>query len=161
MYAATLAGILGARAGIFLALGFPAALWNVTAGQNGFLTASLIGGTLALLERRPALAGICLGLLTYKPQFGLLFPIVLIADRRWLTLAVAAATAIGLAALSWLAFGSGPWQAFLDGLPVTSYVVFGEGAADWDRLQSLFGLMRAHGAGETAAWTVQAIGRCV
>ena len=158
VYAATLAGILGARAGIFIALGFPAALWNVTAGQNGFLTASLIGGTLALLERRPALAGICLGLLTYKPQFGLLFPIVLIADRRWLTLAVAAATAIGLAALSWLAFGSGPWQAFLDGLPVTSYVVFGEGAADWDRLQSLFGLMRAHGAGETAAWTVQAIG---
>jgi arabinofuranan 3-O-arabinosyltransferase len=157
-YVATLAGILGARAGIFLALGFPAALWNVTAGQNGFLTASLIGGTLALMERRPALAGICLGLLTYKPQFGLLFPIVLIADRRWLTLAFAALVAVGLAALSWLAFGITSWQVFLDGLPVTSRVVLGEGAADWDRLQSLFGLMRAHGAGETVAWTVQAIG---
>jgi hypothetical protein len=35
-YAATLAGILRSRAGILLALGFPAALWNVTAGQNGF-----------------------------------------------------------------------------------------------------------------------------
>jgi len=157
-YVATLAAILGARAGIFLALGFPAALWNVTAGQNGFLTASLIGGTLALMERRPALAGICLGLLTYKPQFGLLFPIVLIADRRWLTLAFAALVAVGLAALSWLAFGITSWQVFLDGLPVTSRVVLGEGAADWDRLQSLFGLMRAHGAGETVAWTVQAIG---
>jgi arabinofuranan 3-O-arabinosyltransferase len=157
-YVATLAGILGARAGIFLALGFPAALWNVTAGQNGFLTASLIGGTLALMERRPALAGICLGLLTYKPQFGLLFPIVLIADRRWLTLAFAALVAVGLAALSWLAFGITSWQVFLDGLPVTSRVVLGEGAADWDRLQSLFGLMRAHGAGEPVAWTVQAIG---
>ena len=157
-YVATLAGILGARAGIFLALGFPAALWNVTAGQNGFLTASLIGGTLALMERRPALAGICLGLLTYKPQFGLLFPIVLIADRRWLTLAFAALVAVGLAALSWLAFGITSWQVFLDGLPVTSRVVLGVGAADWDRLQSLFGLMRAHGAGETVAWTVQAIG---
>ena len=157
-YVATPAGNLGARAGIFLALGFPAALWNVTAGQNGFLTASLIGGTLALMERRPALAGICLGLLTYKPQFGLLFPIVLIADRRWLTLAFAALVAVGLAALSWLAFGITSWQVFLDGLPVTSRVVLGEGAADWDRLQSLFGLMRAHGAGETVAWTVQAIG---
>ncbi len=157
-YVATLAGILGARAGIFLALGFPAALWNVTAGQNGFLTASLIGGTLALMERRPALAGICLGLLTYKPQFGLLFPIALIADRRWLTLAFAALVAVGLAALSWLAFGITSWQVFLDGLPVTSRVVLGEGAADWDRLQSLFGLMRAHGAGEPVAWTVQAIG---
>jgi arabinofuranan 3-O-arabinosyltransferase len=56
-----------------------------------------------LLERHPALAGICLGLLTYKPQFGLLFPIVLIADRRWLTIAVAALVALLLAALSWLA----------------------------------------------------------
>jgi len=85
-YAATLGGILGNRAGALLALGFPAAIWNVTAGQNGFLTATLIGGTLGLLERHPALAGLCLGLLSYKPQFGLLFPIVLIADRRWLTI---------------------------------------------------------------------------
>ena len=105
-YAATLGSILGGRAGVFLALGFPAALWNVTAGQNGFLTATLIGGTLGLLERHPALAGVCLGLLSYKPQFGLLFPIVLIADRRWLTLAVAALVAVGLAALAWLAFGT-------------------------------------------------------
>ena len=85
-YVAAMRGILG-QTGIFVALGFPAAIWNVTAGQNGFLTAALIGGTLGLLERRPVLAGICLGLLTYKPQFGLLFPIVLIADRRWATVA--------------------------------------------------------------------------
>src|SRR5580704_10786899 len=45
-YAATLGGILGGRTGVFFALGFPAAIWNVTAGQNGFLTAALIGGTL-------------------------------------------------------------------------------------------------------------------
>src|SRR5579859_6105781 len=68
-YAGALRAILGERTGILLA--------------HGFLTASLIGGTLALLERRPVLAGICLGLLTYKPQFGLLFPLVLIVDRRW------------------------------------------------------------------------------
>jgi arabinofuranan 3-O-arabinosyltransferase len=157
-YAATLGCILRGRAGVFLALGFPAALWNVTAGQNGFLTATLIGGTLALLERHPALAGVCLGLLGYKPQFGLLFPLVLIADRRWWTIAVAAAVALGMAALSWIAFGAASWDAFLHGLSVTSRVVLGEGAADWNRLQSLFGLMRAHGAGEMAAWTVQAIG---
>ena len=129
-YAATLGGILRSRAGILLALGFPAALWNVTAGQNGFLTAALIGGTLGLLERRPALAGLCLGFLAYKPQFGLLFPIVLIADRRWLTIAVAALAAGGLAAASWLAFGSASWEAFLHWMPITGRVVLGEGAAD-------------------------------
>jgi arabinofuranan 3-O-arabinosyltransferase len=156
--AATLRGILRSRAGICLALGFPAALWNVTAGQNGFLTAALIGGTLSLLQRHPALAGVCLGLLTYKPQFGLLFPLILLADRRWLTLAVAAAVALALAALSWFAFGEASWQAFFAGLPQTSRVVLGEGGAGWARLQSLFGFMRAHGAGETPAWSVQAAG---
>jgi len=157
-YAATLAGIVGGRAGVFLALGFPATLWNVTAGQNGFLTAALIGGTLGLLERRPALAGLCLGLLSYKPQFGLLFPIVLIADRRWRTLAVAAAVALAFAALSWLAFGAASWAAFVHWMPVTSRAVLGQGAAEFSRLQSLFGFARAHGASESAAWAVQAVG---
>src|SRR5208282_3895820 len=137
-YAATLGGMLGGRTGIFFALGFPAVLRNVTAGQNGFLTAALIGGTLGLLQRRPALAGICLGLLTYKPQFGLLFPLILIADRRWLTIVLAAAVAIGLAALSWLAFGSASWAAFAHWLPITSHQILGEGHADFGRLQSVF-----------------------
>jgi arabinofuranan 3-O-arabinosyltransferase len=158
VYAAAMGAILPGRTGILFALGFPAALWNITAGQNGFLTAALIGGTLGLMERRPALAGVCLGLLTYKPQFGLLFPIVLIVDRRWLTIAVAAAVAIVLAALSWLAFGSASWQAFVHWMPITSHVVLGEGAADFNRLQSLFGLVRAHGGSEPLAWAVQAVG---
>jgi arabinofuranan 3-O-arabinosyltransferase len=156
-YAAAIAGILGLRTGVLFALGFPAAIWNVTAGQNGFLTAALIGGTLGLLERHPALAGICLGLLTYKPQFGLLFPIVLIADRRWLTIAVATLTAIALAALSWLAFGSASWQAFVHWAPLSSHALIEEGALDWYRLQSVFALVRAHGGSETLAWTVQGV----
>jgi arabinofuranan 3-O-arabinosyltransferase len=157
-YAAAMAGILGWRTGPLVALGFPAALWNVTAGQNGFLTAALIGGTLGLLERQPALAGVCLGLLTYKPQFGLLFPLVLIADRRWVTIVVAAAVAIVLAALSLLAFGSSSWEAFMHWMPITSHVVLTEGQADWSRLQSLFGLVRALGGSAQLAWIVQATG---
>jgi arabinofuranan 3-O-arabinosyltransferase len=157
-YAAAMAGILGWRTGPLVALGFPAALWNVTAGQNGFLTAALIGGTLGLLERQPALAGVCLGLLTYKPQFGLLFPLVLIADRRWLTIVVATAVAIVLAVLSWLAFGSSSWEAFVHWMPITSHVVLTEGQADCNRLQSLFGLVRALGGSVQLAWIVQATG---
>jgi hypothetical protein len=154
-YVAAIAGILGLRTGVLFALGFPAAIWNVTAGQNGFLTAALIGGTLGLLERHPALAGICLGLLTYKPQFGLLFPIVLIADRRWLTIAVATLVALLLAALSWLAFGSASWAAFVHWTPISNRVLIDQGALDWYRLQSVFALVRAHGGSETLAWIVQ------
>ena len=157
-YAATLCAILGDRTGIFLALGFPAAIWNITAGQNGFLTASLIGGILVTMERRPALAGVFLGLLTYKPQFGLLFPLVLIADRRWLTIAVAAAVAIALAAASSLVFGIVSWEAFFHWLPITGHRILGEGRADFGRLQSLYGLVRASGGGEPLAWSVQAAG---
>ena len=153
-YVAAMAGILG-RTGIFVALGFPAALWNVTAGQNGFLTAALIGGALGLLQRQPALAGVCLGLLTYKPQFGLLFPLVLIADRRWLTIAVAAAVATVGAALSWLVFGGASWAAFAHWLPITGHEILGAGHADFNRLQSVFGLIRAHGGGEALAWMAQ------
>ena len=156
-YAAAIAGILGLRTGVLFALGFPAAIWNVTAGQNGFLTAALIGGTLGLLERQPVLAGICLGLLTYKPQFGVLFPIVLIADRRWLTIAVATLTAIVLAALSWLVFGNASWEAFVHWAPLSSHALIDQGALDWYRLQSVFALVRAHGGGEPLAWTVQGI----
>ena len=156
-YVAAIAGILGLRTGVLFALGFPAAIWNVTAGQNGFLTAALIGGTLGLLERHPALAGICLGLLTYKPQFGLLFPIVLIADRRWPTIAIATLTAIVLAALSWLAFGSASWEAFVHWAPLSSHALIDQGALDWYRLQSAFALVRAHGGGETLAWIVQGV----
>ncbi len=157
-YASTLRFVVGDRLGAMLALGFPAAIWNMTAGQNGFLTATLVGGTLVSLQRRPIVAGVCLGLLTYKPQFGLLFPLALIADRRWLTIAVATAVAIALGAASLVAFGGASWLAFVHWLPISSHIILGEGGADFGRLQSFYGLVRLHGGGETAAWAIQAAG---
>ena len=85
--------IVGHNLGILLALAAPMAFINALVGQNGFLTAALIGGALYLIPVRPVLAGICLGLLTYKPQYGLLFPIVLIAAGHWRVFISAAVTA--------------------------------------------------------------------
>src|SRR3982074_1492086 len=82
-YLAVMRAIVGRPFGLLLAAAFPVVLTNALVGQNGFLTASLIGGTLILLPTRPILAGICLGLLSYKPQYGLLFPLVLIAGSQW------------------------------------------------------------------------------
>jgi hypothetical protein len=42
----------------------------------------LIGAALVNLDRRPLLAGLLLGLMAYKPQFGILFPLVLAATGR-------------------------------------------------------------------------------
>ena len=98
-------------------------------GQNGFLTASLIGGTLYLMPARPILAGICLGLLSYKPQYGLLFPLVLIAASQWTVFFTAAVVAVAMAFASWLAFGTESWQAFFHWMPMFSQAFLTEGKA--------------------------------
>ncbi|HYA07312.1 MAG TPA: glycosyltransferase family 87 protein, partial [Xanthobacteraceae bacterium] len=72
---------------LLLALAFPAVLINVGHGQNGFLTAALLGGALAVLDRRPLVAGILFGLLVYKPQYGLMLPLVLAVSGRWTSFA--------------------------------------------------------------------------
>jgi hypothetical protein len=154
-YAAAIRGIVGERVGWLFALGFPGALWNVTAGQNCFLTTALIGGALGLLERQPALAGCCLGLLTFKPQLGVLFPLVLVATGRWRAFFAAAATSLVLAALSWLAFGGAPWLAMADTMAKANQLVLTDGGTGWNKLQSVFGLVRALGGTERVAWAIQ------
>lgn len=155
LYLATLRWIAGHPFGWMLAFGVPANFATLAVGQNGFLTASLIGGTLGFMERRPVLSGVCLGLLTYKPQFGLLFPLVLIVARQWTVFWTAALVGAAMAALSWLAFGTEAWRAFFEWLPATSQAILSEGRADWGKLQSAFGVVRELGGGETLAWGAQ------
>ncbi len=91
------------------ALASPAASVNMLWGQGAFLTAAvLIGGT-RLLERRPFLGGLVLGLLSVKPQHALLVPVILLACRTWPAIAAAAVSALGLALASLLIFGTAPW----------------------------------------------------
>ena len=74
-------------------LAFPAVFVNAAHGQNGFLSAALIGGGLLAMNRRPALAGVLFGAMAFKPHLALVIPFALIFARRWTTLIVAAATA--------------------------------------------------------------------
>ena len=106
LFLVAMRAIVGHPFGYLLALAIPMAFINALVGQNGFLTAALIGGALYLIPVRPVLAGICLGLLSYKPQYGLLFPLVLIAASQWTVFFAAGATAIAIAFASWLAFGT-------------------------------------------------------
>jgi arabinofuranan 3-O-arabinosyltransferase len=156
-YLAAVRAIVGDRIGYLLAAAFPAVLANAVVGQNGFLTAGLVGGTLLLMERRPLLAGVLLGLLTYKPHLGLLFPIALIAGRHWRVFVSAALVAILMAVASWIAFGSECWQAFIPSIGHTERVFLSQGSADWSKLQTAFGLVRTLGGGEALAWVAQAV----
>ncbi|GEC58886.1 hypothetical protein ABIF38_007554 [Bradyrhizobium japonicum] len=154
-YLAVMRAIVGHNFGILLALATPFVFINALVGQNGFLTAALIGGTLYLIPIRPALAGICLGLLTYKPQYGLLFPIVLIAAGHWRVFISATVTTIAVFVASWLTFGTESWLAFFHWLPKSSQAIMTEGKATWWKLQSFYSIVRYFGGAEQLAWTFQ------
>ncbi len=154
-YLAMMRAIVGRTFGLMLGIAFPMVFNNTLVGQNGFLTASLIGGTLYLLPARPILAGVCLGLLSYKPQYGLLFPLVLIAASQWTVFFTAGVVAVAMAFASWLAFGTESWQAFFHWMPMFSQAFLTEGKATWWKLQSLFSLVRYLGGTEQLAWIFQ------
>ncbi|MDB5583287.1 MAG: hypothetical protein JWR80_8463 [Bradyrhizobium sp.] len=154
-YLVMMRAIVGRPFGLMLAIAFPMVFNNALVGQNGFLTAALIGGTLYLIPVRPILAGICLGLLSYKPQYGLLFPLVLIAASQWTVFFAAGATAVAMALGSWIAFGTESWQAFFHWMPMFSQAFLTEGKATWWKLQSLFSLVRYFGGTEQLAWIFQ------
>src|ERR1700676_1664376 len=154
-YLAMMRAIVGRPFGWLLAIAFPMVFNNTLVGQNGFLTAALIGGTLYLMPVRPILAGVCLGLLTYKPQYGLLFPVVLIAASQWTVFLTAGVVAVAMALVSWLAFGTESWQAFFHWMPMFSQAFLTEGKATWWKLQSLFSMVRYLGGTEQLAWAFQ------
>jgi hypothetical protein len=97
-------------------LGYPAVAVNAGFGQNGFLSAALLGGAAVWLERQPVLAGVCFGLLAYKPQLGVIVPLALAVTRRWRCFAAAAVTVILLSLAATLAFGWDIWPEFLAGM---------------------------------------------
>lgn len=117
--------ILAREAGpmVWVAAG-PFVAHNFWVAQNGYISASLGLGALALRERRPVLAGILLGLLTVKPQLGLLFPFLLVAERRWSMIASAALTTVALVAASVAVFGVETWEGYFDEVvPYQAYVM--------------------------------------
>ena len=162
-YAAALRGILSKclRQGEHvwvLFLGYPAVMVNAGFGQNGFLSAALFGGAAVWLERRPELAGLCLGCLAYKPQLGIIVPLGLAVAGRWRCFAAACLTVLALTAIVTLAFGTDVWPAFFAGMTVArqnwmeapdpSYLRF---------LITVFGALRLHGVSLPLAYTAQAL----
>ena len=150
--------IVRQQSAIFLLLASPYSLWNFLAGQNGFLTASLIGASLLSLERRPVLAGALMGCASYKPQFGILFPIALAASNQWRAFASAVAAVGLLAGASIVVFGTGVWIAFPRGLVIQgSLNFFADPDSNWGLFQTVYGLIRDLHGGTAPAWATQAV----
>jgi arabinofuranan 3-O-arabinosyltransferase len=153
-YLAAIRAIIGDRLGYFLAAAFPAVLGDFMVGQNGFLSTALIGGALTFMDRRPIAAGVMIGLLTYKPQLGVLFPIALVVSGRWLVFATAGIVAALMMAGSWAAFGAETWLAFFRAIGLMAH---SDGLAYWGKLQSALGFARAFSDNAKLAWTTQMV----
>ena len=154
-YLMTMRAILPRSETLLIAAAFPAVFVNIGHGQNGFLTTALLGGALHLLDRRPWLAGVLIGLLAYKPQFGALIPIALLAGARWRTIGAAIVTVASLIALSLVTLGGGVWHAFADSMAFTQTVVLEQGNTGWEKIQSIFSAVRMWGGSVQLAYAFQ------
>ncbi len=112
----------------------PAALMCLISGQSAFVTGAVLIAAFASMDRRPLVAGFLIGLLSIKPQLGLLFPFFLVASQRWRVFVAAAMTTIALTAITTAIFGPQVWFDFIQkGLPVQGMVL-----ADPDRIATPF-----------------------
>lgn len=141
----------------WLFLAFPGVYLNFLTGQNGFLSAALLGGGLLLLDRRPVAGGLLLGLLSYKPQLALLIPLALAAGKRWRALSAASASAAALVILSILFFQVDAWQAFFAQIAVPAYQLANGSEALLRKVVSLFAFARLIGLNLPTAWLLQGL----
>jgi arabinofuranan 3-O-arabinosyltransferase len=145
------------RSVLLLALATPAVFVNAYGGQNGTWTAAFFGGGLCLIDRRPFVAGLLFGLLSYKPHLGLLIPVALLAGRRWWAIAGAATSAGGLVAASTALFGPEIWRDYLGFADVLRQTILENGTGVWHRMVSVFVFVRRLGADVPLAYALQAV----
>ena len=168
-YSTALACFLGAEMALVLAalrrilpnrwawlplLSFPGFLMNGLSGQNAALSAACFIGGAVWLERRPLLAGACLGALTCKPQLAACVPVALLCARRWQALAGFSVVAVGLAFASAAVFGAHVWQGFLSSTALARTDIETI-SIKWPKMQSVFGAIRLFGGSSTLAYTGQ------
>ncbi len=149
------AGIFGRWDGAVWMLATPPILWNICAAQNGFLNAAVLGSALLLLPTRPLLAGVFIGVLSYKPHLGLLLPFALAAAGYWRAFGTAAVTAVATVLLSVVMFGTAPWYAFAGAISEFGSFVLSDKYGNVWRLQSLFGALRTLGLDASLAIKAQ------
>jgi hypothetical protein len=153
LYSTTVYTIISRPAAIIAALTSAATLKNIQRGHAGFVIAALFGLSLVFMERRPWVSGIFLGLLSCKPQYGVLVPLVLLVSRNWRALASATVTSVAFGVAGGVAFGFQGWPSFIDSLIDRNAGLNPDEQVEL-LLQSMFGLLHWMGASARISWAV-------
>ncbi|NHO32566.1 glycosyltransferase family 87 protein [Acetobacter fallax] len=135
-------------------LAFPGFVINFTNGQNGILTAALLGWGAVLMRQRPFLAGLCLGCLVIKPQILLAAPVVLLCARQWRVIAGGIVSGMTLIAASWMVFGTVAWTGFFR-MSRSARQTFEMGHVPFWKMQSVFTSVRLLHGSISLAYTIQ------
>lgn len=144
------------RVGAFALVASPCVFVTAMFGQNAFLTAACAALAVCWADRRPAWAGLCIGLLSVKPQMALLFPFVLVAARAWRTFAWAAFATTGFAALSVLVCGVESLRLFVASTGLARALILEHGIVFWFASPTPFAAFRLAGLPVAAAYAAQA-----
>ncbi len=146
---------LGKLDTVALILLIPFIAFNLIAGQNGFLTGSLMLLGLRWRKSRPILAGIAFGMLTIKPQLGILLPFLLLIERRYSTIIAALLTTAIMVLASIYAFGLENWQGYIaNNLPEMKNVMWQWQGIFLSFMPSLFASLRALGISPDLAFAI-------
>lgn len=142
-------------AALFVA-GSPSVFVAALAGQNSLLTAACAALAVYWVDRKPVLAGLCIGLLSIKPQMAIVFPFVLVAAGAWRTFLAAALSALAITVLGVLAAGMETVHLFLLNADIQRSVVIQHGVHFWLASPTTFAALRLAGVGVTLAEIGQA-----
>jgi len=140
----------------WLAAASLAAFDNAMGGQNGFLSALLLGFGLLHLRASPVLGGAVLGCLVYKPQLAALVPVVLLLGGQWRALLGFVAGALAAVGLSMVVVGWDGWVAFVNSIPGTR-TMLEAGGPNLFKMPTVFVAARLLGAGAPVAQIAQAV----
>jgi hypothetical protein len=102
---------------LLLAAIAPASAMAFAGGQSGFLAAALLVAGLRLAIIRPLISGVMIGLLSFKPQLGLLVPVGFAAAGFWPALAASCVVFVALSLTATVVFGWQVWPAWVWMLP--------------------------------------------
>jgi hypothetical protein len=145
------------RDAVFLTLAFPGAFICAFHGQNSFYSAAIFIGGLLLLERgRPWMAGCVLGLLIYKPQLGVLLPLVFLITGQWRAFIATGLMAAAVTGLATMVFGVELWEAFFRNTALVRGIME-NGFLPWSKMPSAFIFFRDLGIGEPVAYAAQIV----
>ncbi|WP_297370897.1 glycosyltransferase family 87 protein [Acidocella sp.] len=149
----------GGRWGAVMALllASPAALITASTGETAFFTTALMLAGYGWLGKRPWAAGLAFGLLTLKPQLGVMVPFVLLARGEWKTILAALLVAGALVAVSCVAYPPDLWALWWHTLPRYQGQYFNATSLNLNIIVTPAANLVVLGAGQRLAWAVQVL----